>query len=156
MEQPGAAVTWTADIGGTAPGLVAGITTQVSSLALIVSASVLVVCVVAISASLPGVSVFGRRRAPSARPALPVPLPRRPIAGRRPSLPAGPIDVGNQPPPGAPARQAGPTPDTPEQAPEVRAAERTIERLLEDDPARLAEIISAWIGSDPPSGEGTR
>jgi hypothetical protein len=38
----------------------------------------------------------------------------------------------------------------------VREAEHLVERLLDDDPERLAEIMTQWIRSDTPATEHDR
>lgn len=95
------------------------------------------------SLALPTFSITLRRRRRNRRTSRPHELPpftpRRVITGRPAEL--RPIEL---PAP----RQAGPAPDDPSSAADIRYAEELIEHLLEHHPQRLVDLLTRWIHGD--------
>lgn len=114
------------------------------TVALVVAVVVLCVTTAASALALPSWS-WRRRHRGHHLPHYPV-LQRRVVTGPPASAPLA------LPP--AP-RQRPRTTDDRESAVQVHDAESLIEHLLENDPARLAALITAWINSDDDHGNAT-
>ncbi len=137
---------------------------RIPVVALLVSASVLVACVVAMSMTLRDLPVLSlgrsRRRRLSHRTRSEVPSRRmaRTVTGVRPTLSSGPVQL-HHVPLRRPARQSDPTPDTQRSNASADAtmspAERTIEHLLANDPDLLAGIIRDWLRTDNDTNTAT-
>ena len=127
-------------------------------LALIVGVVILAVCALAMSGTLPRVPAWWSRdrsttRAPAKEQSVVVTYERpsrRAVTGPPPALPITQVPILPNRMVRQVARQMPPAPDTPSQA-SATAAERTIESLLETDPAVLAGIIMHWLREDPPA-----